>query len=774
MEKAIFPEGPFIHPPCQGKPFVPPFLPDSETQPGGLETNLCMPTEPAAEIPAYFDLMNSDATTPPTRDVLQKRLDNAADAKQNPPSPTFFNAAEWETLQAVCACALPLPPEITPALIASAIDKRLAGGKGDGWRYDALPPDGEAFKIGLQGVDATATAQFGAGFAGIDAEKQSSLLTQIKNGQVGGPSWNTVPPKRFWEELLAEMVEGLYSHPIAQASIGYIGFADAKGWTKIGLNMVETPHTSDITPAPDDLKIVPLVTGAGKSETPDPVDAVVIGTGAGGAPLLASLARAGLKVVALEAGAAWNPPADFPTDERAQEKLFWRDERLSAGANPLAFGNNNSGAGVGGSTLHYTAYTPRPHPDDFTLHTDFGVGVDWPLSYADLEPYLGQVETFLGVSGPNPYPWGGPRTSGYALPPLPLNAAAQLMERACKTLGITTSPAPNAALSKKYYQDGVGWRPACTNRGFCQAGCSVRAKASMDVTYLPVAVHFGAEIRPECFVTKIERDTSGAVSGVVYLQNGQEVRQATKNVFLCAGAIETPRLLLLNDMGNGSGQVGRNFMAHPGWQVWGQFDESTYPHKGIPGGLISEDTHRPKDADFAGGYLLQSIGVMPVTYVSQMARATGRFGDDLKNHMEGYNHVAGINILGDGLPYENNYMELSDEKDARGFAKPRIYHTAGENEKRMNAHADKIMRQIWQAAGAKDVWSFERYAHIIGTCRMGDKSNNSVVSTNGAVWDVPGLYICDNSVFPSALSVNPALTIMALALRTAERFLAAR
>ncbi len=91
------------------------------------------------------------------------------------------------------------------------------------------------------------------------------------------------------------------------------------------------------------------------------VDAVVIGTGAGGAPLLARLAKAGLKVVALEAGKFWNPNTDFATDEREQSKLFWNFERLSGGSDPIAFGRNNSGIGVGGSTLHYTAYTPRPH-----------------------------------------------------------------------------------------------------------------------------------------------------------------------------------------------------------------------------------------------------------------------------------------------------------------------------------------------------------------------------------------------------------------------------
>ena len=126
-------------------------------------------------------------------------------------------------------------------------------------------------------------------------------------------------------------------------------------------------------------------------------DAVVIGTGAGGAPLLARLAAAGLRVVALEAGTLWDPAADFATDELEQDKLFWTDERISAGADALAFGANNSGIGVGGSTLHYTAYTPRPQPDDFRLGDEFGVGVDWPFGYAELEPYYDEAEAFMGV-----------------------------------------------------------------------------------------------------------------------------------------------------------------------------------------------------------------------------------------------------------------------------------------------------------------------------------------------------------------------------------------
>lgn len=511
--------------------------------------------------------------------------------------------------------------------------------------------------------------------------------------------------------------------------------------------------------------------------TEDILDAVVIGTGAGGAPLLARLAMAGLNVVALEAGKFWKATDDFATDERTQDFLFWNDERLSAGQDPIAFGRNNSGTGVGGSTLHYTAYTPRVQPDDLRLRTDFGVGEDWPLDYhTDIEPYYDELESFLGVSGPASYPWGPARKTSYRYGPLPVNGAGRLMEKGCKELGIRTSPAANAALSAPQFQEGYGWRSACTNRGFCQAGCNNGAKASMDVTFIPLAIQHGAEVRAECLVTHFERDSQGRITGVVYVQHGVQKRQRCRHVFLCAGAVETPRLLLLNDLANRSQQVGRNLMAHTALQIWGEFDEPVFPWRGIPGAVISEDTHRPTDraggpADFVGGYLLQSIGVMPVTYASQMARGRGLWGASMQEAMSRYNHVAGINILGDCLPYAHNYLELSDEKDGRGLPKPRVFFSMGENEERLTSHANGLMRAIWEAAGARNVWAFPRSAHVIGTARMGTDPDRAVVDANGRSFDVPNLYICDNSIFPSALSVNPALTIMALSLRTADKFL---
>ena len=691
-------------------------------------------------------------------------------ARLRPPplsAPRFFEGTAFDALVAACESLLPPTSPVQAHEVALGIDARLASGQGDGWRYDSLPDDGTAYRRGLAGLNAEAAAGSAATFAALDASGRDAALKRAAAGQsAAGSGSDGFDTARWFEELLVEVSEAHVAHPAAQLQMGCTAFADLPPDEPFGFDRAPYRRLGAET--------APL-RRYGESEV---VDAVVIGTGAGGGPLLWRLARAGCSVVALEAGRHWLPARDFATDEKAQAGLFWSDERLSAGADPLAFGNNNSGIGVGGSTLHFTAYTPRPQDDDFRLRSTSGAGVDWPLGYAELEPYFDELEALIGVSGPETYPWGPPRKSAYPLPPLPLNAAAKLMQRGCAELGIATSEAANAALSRDWAAPGRPLRHACTQRGFCQAGCTTGAKGSVDVVFIPPALSLGAELRPECFATRIERNASGAVTAVIYMQGGREKRQRCRNVFLCGGAIETPRLLLLNDgLANGSGQVGRNFMAHTGLQLWGFFDAATEPWRGIPGGLISEDMHRPSGPgiDFAGGYLLQSIGVMPVTYASQLARSGhAPFGRALGEHLARYDHVAGINILGECLPAGGNYLELSGERDGRGLAKPRIHFSAGANEQKLHDHAERTMRAIWQAAGARDSWAFRRYAHIMGTCRMGNDRESAVVDADGRAFDVPGLHISDNSIFPSALAANPALTLMALSLRIADRFLARR
>ena len=497
----------------------------------------------------------------------------------------------------------------------------------------------------------------------------------------------------------------------------------------------------------------------------DPV--VVIGTGAGAAPLLATLAAAGHRVVALEAGDV-HDPEQHAADEIAASKIYWLDERLTAGDAPQAFGGNNSGRGVGGSTLHWGAFCPRPDPRDLALRTTTGTGADWPLTLDALRPFLIEAEAAIGVAGPAHYPWDPGRQ--YAMPPPARNAPAQLLAHACEALGLRATDAPAALLTRSRIEPQP--RLPCINCGHCHQGCRTGAKASMDVTYLPQAVRAGAEIRAGAMVHGLERDSTGRIAAVLYHRHGQTHRQPARAVFLCAGGIETPRLLLHTGLANSSGQVGRNYMAHVACQVWGTFPDATRPWTGYPSSLITEDMIRPADVHFAGGYLIQSLGILPVTWASAMARARNLWGPALVQAIATYPHIAGLGINGECLPAPGNRLTLADEVDASGMPKPLITFSYGPNEMAMERHATALMTRLWQAAGAADIFSIRRSAHTIGTCRMGHDPAISVVNPYGQSHDVPNLWICDNSVFPSAMPANPALTIMALSLRTARAFLA--
>lgn len=509
------------------------------------------------------------------------------------------------------------------------------------------------------------------------------------------------------------------------------------------------------------------LTGMRRHAETEEVDAVVIGTGAGGAPILARLAQAGLSVVALEAGPNWQP-TDHTPDEIDAASIYWTDDRLSGGSEPEAFGGNNSGIGVGGSTLHWGAFCPRPDDRDLRLASDQGAGVDWPLTFAELLPYIEEVERFIQVSGPADYPWDPMRR--YPLPPVARNASADLMAVGCEALGIRTTDAPAAIVSRDVQQPHFGMRAGAINSGATHQGDRVASKASMDVTYLPLAVAHGAEIRAEAMVHDLERDASGRITAVVYRQDGVDHRQRTKAVFLCGGGVESARLLLNLELANSSGQVGRNYMAHPAAQVWGRFDTPTRMWRGWPSSLISEDMVRPKEKDFAGGYLMQSLGVLPVTLATSMARS-GIRGERLMDLLDHYDSFAGIGVNGECLPAESNRLTLVDEVDAVGLRRARIDFSYSDNERALEAHSIATMRSIWEAAGAKDVFVLARTAHAEGTLRMGDDRDASVVDRDGRSHDIENLIVCDNSIFPSSLIANPALTIMALALRTADRFL---
>src|SRR5438270_286925 len=139
----------------------------------------------------------------------------------------------------------------------------------------------------------------------------------------------------------------------------------------------------------------------------DAVDLLIVGAGAGGSVLAQRLARAGWRIVILEAGPFWHPGEDWVSDEAGSHALYWTQKRIIGGEDPIELGKNNSGRGVGGSMVHYAGYCPRFHPSDFQTYTLDGVGADWPIGYDDIRRHYERVEAELPVAGQN-WPWGHP------------------------------------------------------------------------------------------------------------------------------------------------------------------------------------------------------------------------------------------------------------------------------------------------------------------------------------------------------------------------------
>lgn len=515
------------------------------------------------------------------------------------------------------------------------------------------------------------------------------------------------------------------------------------------------------------------------------VDFCVIGAGAGGGVVGAKLAEAGFSVVILDAGPHWDPTRDFASDESAAYKLYWTEERVTGGADAIELGSNNSGRGVGGSTVHYSMYALRLHPDDFrrrTLCGDIGGAClqDWPLSYEDLEPYYDEVEQALQIAGPPRYPWQG-RRRRFPQRQHQMNASANVLVRGCTKLGIPVTAAPVATLSAPH-----GERPPCVYRGFCNYGCSTNAKSSILVTFIPRAIRAGAEVRPNAMVAQIEHDAAGRVTGVLHFKSAASgapspeplFRQRARAVIVAGYALESPRLLLNSSSGryphglaNSSGMVGRCFMIHAGHQAFGLFPQRINQYKAPPGLAITEHFNRTlENAGFCCGYSIEVVGPHVIDFAVRISAGRHLWGEQLRRTMFDYNYYAGIGITGETLAQLDNRVTLhASECDRHGLPVAHVRFSHHENDRRLIAHATGKLREILAAAGGGDLWDVNRTAHLMGSCRMGTDPATSVVDADCRSHDVPNLFVCDGSVFPSSGAVNPSLTIQALAARTAER-----
>ncbi len=501
------------------------------------------------------------------------------------------------------------------------------------------------------------------------------------------------------------------------------------------------------------------------------VDYCIVGVGAAGGVLSQRLARAGFRVVGLEAGPFWDTERDWVSDEAGSHNLYWTEPRVIGGENPLALGANNSGRGVGGGSVHWAAFTPRFHPSDFEVYTRDGVGTDWPISYWDLKPYYELLELEMPVAGPAHFPWGDPH--GYAFGPHPMGGVGDVLINGCTKLGIPVSAGgPVAILSGSR-----GDRPHCIYRGFCIQACKVGAKQSTLISHVPDAVVHGAEIRDHSMAARINLGKDGRVTGVTYFdRDGRECEQKARAVIVSGYAIETPRLLLNSacpgfeqGLANSSGTVGRYLMAQAGNVVMGRFDDPIRMYKAPPAHALTEEFYEtdPK-RDFARGFAIQTVGPLPIAFAKQMMTAKGAWGWSMRREMMDYNHWAAFGLLGEILPWADNRVTLADEKDRHGLRVAHVTFSLHDNDKKLIEFGKNKVMEVMSAAGAVEVVQEQRYAHLVGGARMGRDPQTSVVDKFGRTHDVPNLFVCDGSILPTQGSANPGLTIQALAARTAD------
>ena len=503
----------------------------------------------------------------------------------------------------------------------------------------------------------------------------------------------------------------------------------------------------------------------------DEVDFAIVGTGAGGATLAAKLAEAGFSVVAFDAGAFWRPLEDFASDEKEQDKLYWLQERISGGEHPIEFGANNSGRSVGGSTVHFQMVALRWRPEWFAQRSTMGYGRDWPISWQEMWRYYAEVEDALKISGPVNYPWG-PSRGRYPYRAHEVNAAGLVLAKGAEALGVQWAPTPLSTVSAPR-----GKAPPCVYRGFCKSGCSTNAKQSALNTFVPRALAAGAEIRDLAMVGQIEMGRDNRAKGVTYHRQGGWHRQRARNVVVAGYAIETPRLLLNSatpqhpqGLANSSGLVGKCLMAHSNHAVWGIMDDEIRWYKGPPSMAVCEHwNYEDKGKDFQGGYAFMSQGPLPGDHAKTLVSNTGMFGAELRQRMALYNHMAGLKIVGEVEPREENRVELSDEKDELGLPIPKITFGFSDNDTRLYKHSLRFMKQMLEAAGGRDFTETASTAHLMGGCRMGSDPRDSVTNADGRCWDIPNLWVCDGSLFPTSGGVNPSMTIYALAARVADR-----
>ena len=572
----------------------------------------------------------------------------------------------------------------------------------------------------LMAVESTAVLTERRRFHSLSAERRRTVLE----------SWRTAGIARRWglRGLLSPLKVAHFDNPEFYKHIGCVYEFDQPAGEAQPRYMRERVHAAG--QLDEDLELE--------------VDAVVIGTGAGGAVVARELAEQGHAVIMLEDGAFFDRRGFDGRAFDAQRRMY-----RNAGAT-FSLGNVGIpipiGKTVGGSTTinSGTCYRMptrviRKWREELGL-TDF--------TDDHLDPYYERVESVLRVETARAEHLGG---------------VATVIARGCDALGYDHKPLRRNA-------------PDCDGKGVCCFGCPTDAKRSTNVSYVPLAIKAGAELFHGAKAERILIEGGRAVGVVATARGGRSITVRARAVVVSCGSLMTPVLLSQNRLCGRSGQLGGNLSIHPASATVALFDDDISGFNAIPQGYAIEEFH-DEGLLFEGGSMPLEVGIAILPFV----------GPKLIELAEAYDHVAGF-----GFMVEDT--SRGRVRNVRG--QPVITYMLNDRDVARLKRGVEILARVFLAAGAKAVYpmvhgfaevrneadlgrfrhhnlsarDFELTAyHPLGTARMGPDPSSSVVDSNNQAHDVPGLYIVDGSSVPSSIAVNPQVTIMALATRAAER-----
>jgi choline dehydrogenase-like flavoprotein len=512
--------------------------------------------------------------------------------------------------------------------------------------------------------------------------------------------------------------------------------------------------------------------------TQEKVDVAIVGAGPSGSIFADVLARAGKKVVLLEFGPDWDY-RQFVSSEIWGKRLKHAPRFQLAGRNNPGHGSN-AGWGTGGAMIHFFANFPRLHPGDFRVKSQYGKGLDWPISYDDLSPYYDRIAADIGVAGDAAQErrWY-PIAKNYPMPPMKTFRHGEIFRDAFKAHGFPLAPMP-VTINSTAYKD----RPACTNCGWCHVGCAIGAHGTPLVSHLREARKHGAEVRQFSYVTRIITNQNGdRVTGVEYYDAKRERHvQPAAAVVLAAYAAEIPRLMLNsatgkhpNGLSNRNGLVGKYLMCHSTGGAWALFDEDVQNHLGTAANqFMSYEHYGDKTRSKKGfGSIFIRAGSALKPNIGIAGARPDLFGQPLADFMKrAVRGLARVSISGEEMPRAENRVELSSDKDEFGLPIARIIHSYdkdvigswdfGREEAFAIAKSAKP-KEAWKTGGAQPGTS-----HLVGGTIMGTDASNSVTNSFGQTHELGNLYIAGAGLFPTEGSVNPTNTLMAVSLRGAE------